>query len=41
VAPGDDAWFQRMTQFVADIKRDGRLRKAASRYKLDPIVVKN
>ncbi len=41
VAPGDDAWFQRMEQFVRDIKRDGRLMKAASRYKLDPIAVKN
>ena len=41
VAPGDDAWFKRMEQFVSDIKRDGRLLKAASRYKLDPIVVKN
>lgn len=41
VVPGDDAWLQRMTQFVGDIKRDGRLLKAASRYKLDPIVVKN
>ncbi len=41
VAPGDDAWFKRMEQFVSDIKRDGRLLKAASRYKLDPIVVRN
>ena len=41
VAPGDDAWLQRMTQFVGDIKRDGRLLKAANRYKLDPIVVRN
>ncbi|MDP2000737.1 MAG: ABC transporter substrate-binding protein [Rhodoferax sp.] len=41
VAPGDDVWFKRMEQFVSDIKRDGRLLKAASRYKLDPIVVKN
>lgn len=41
VAPGDDAWLQRMTQFVNDIKRDGRLLKFASRYKLDPIVVSN
>ena len=41
VAPGDDAWLQRMTQFVQDIKRDGRLLKAATRYKLDPVVVKN
>ncbi len=41
VAPGDDAWLQRLTQFVQDIKRDGRLLKAATRYKLDPIVVKN
>ncbi len=41
VAPGDDVWFKRMEQFVSDIKRDGRLLKTASRYKLDPIVVKN
>jgi cyclohexadienyl dehydratase len=41
VAPGDDVWFKRLEQFVSDIKRDGRLLKAASRYKLDPIVVKN
>jgi ABC-type amino acid transport substrate-binding protein len=41
VAQGDDKWFARMEQFVRDIKRDGRLLTAASRYKLDPIIVKN
>lgn len=39
VAPGDDAWFQRIDRFVADIRRDGRLLAAAKRHKLDPIVV--
>jgi ABC-type amino acid transport substrate-binding protein len=39
VAPGDDKWFNRIEQFVRDIKRDGRLTKAAARYKLDAIVV--
>ena len=39
VAPGDDKWFNRIEQFVRDIKRDGRLLKAAGRYKLDAIVV--
>ena len=40
MAPGDDAWAQRLEQFVSDIKRDGRLIKYASRYKLSSIVVK-
>lgn len=39
VAPGDDAWFQRVDRFVADIRQDGRLLAAARRHKLDPIVV--
>ena len=39
VAPGDDKWFNRVQQFVHDIKRDGRLQNSARRYKLDPIVV--
>jgi hypothetical protein len=30
-----------MEQFVADIKRDGRLLTLAQRYKLDEIVVRN
>jgi len=39
VAPGEDAWLARVDKFVADIKRDGRLLRAARVYKLDPIVV--
>lgn len=39
IAPGDDAWHERLETFVADIKRDGRLRVAAQRHGLDPIVV--
>jgi len=35
---GDDRWHARMEQFMADIKRDGRLLAAAKRHKLDPIV---
>ena len=31
VAPGDMPWFNRVEQFVRDIKRDGRLLRAASR----------
>jgi ABC-type amino acid transport substrate-binding protein len=41
VAPGDDAWFSRMERFVSDIKRDGRLHKAAARYKLEAMVVRD
>ena len=41
VAPGDDRWFARMEQFVSDIKRDGRLMKAATQNKLDVIAVRN
>ena len=41
VAYGDDKWFARVERFVHDIKKDGRLLKAATRYKLDPIVVKD
>lgn len=39
VAPGDEKWAQRMDKFVRDIHRDGRLLKAATRYKLDSLVV--
>ena len=35
---GDDRWHARMEQFMADIKRDGRLLAAAKRHKLEPIV---
>lgn len=37
--PGDDQWYARIERFMSDIKRDGRLRAAAQRHKLDPIVV--
>ena len=40
MVPNDEKWALRMEQFVRDIKQDGRLIKTASRYKLDPIVVK-
>jgi cyclohexadienyl dehydratase len=39
VAPGDDAWLERVDGFVADIKRDGRLREAARANRLEPIIV--
>jgi ABC-type amino acid transport substrate-binding protein len=38
LAPGDDIWHTRLTRFVADIKRDGRLMAAARAHRLDPIV---
>ncbi|MCF8212146.1 MAG: ABC transporter substrate-binding protein [Rhodoferax sp.] len=38
MAPGDDAWHARLTQFVFDIKRDGRLMNVALAHQLDPIV---
>lgn len=39
VMPGDERWYQRLEEFVRTIKRDGRLRAAASKYGLEPIVV--
>jgi len=38
--PGEPDWLQRVDQFVAAIKADGRLAKAAERYGLEPIVVR-
>ncbi|AGX88511.1 ABC transporter substrate-binding protein [Candidatus Symbiobacter mobilis] len=38
VAPGDDVWLARVDQFVADAKKDGRLRAAAIRHRLEPIL---
>ncbi|WP_006787120.1 ABC transporter substrate-binding protein [Thiorhodospira sibirica] len=35
---GDDRWHQRMEQFVAAIKADGRLREAAQRNNLLPLL---
>lgn len=40
VRAGDDAWLARIDAFVAAIKADGRLQKAAQRNDLSPIVVK-
>lgn len=38
IKPGDDRWLARLERFVSDIKRDGRLMAAATRFKLNPIV---
>jgi ABC-type amino acid transport substrate-binding protein len=38
LAPGDDAWYERLERFVRDIKRDGRLMTAARRHHLEEIV---
>lgn len=40
LAPGDDPWFARVERFIADVKRDGRLRDAARRHNLEAILVK-
>ena len=37
--PGDDAWYARIERFVLDIKRDGRLKEAAKRHKLEAILI--
>jgi len=41
VKPGNDAWLAQMDEFVVRIKRDGRLKSAAARHGLSPIVVKD
>lgn len=38
--PGDDAWLKRVDEFVAAIKRDGRLEAAAKQHGLGEIVVR-
>ncbi len=38
--PGDEAWLRRVDEFVANIKRDGRLEAAARRHGLTEIVVR-
>ena len=40
VKPGDEAWLKRVDDFVAAIKRDGRLEAAAKRNGLAEIVVR-
>lgn len=37
VQQGDDRWYARVERFMSDVKRDGRLRDAAKRHKLEPI----
>jgi cyclohexadienyl dehydratase len=39
MAYGDDRFHARVERFVSDIKRDGRLRTAATRYRLDAIAL--
>ena len=41
VPRGDAAWLQRLNEFVARIKRDGRLDQAAERHGLQPIVARD
>jgi len=40
MAPGDDVFWRKVEQVLADMKRDGRLLGNAKRYGLDPIVVR-
>ena len=40
VKPGDDEWLKTMDQFVERIQRDGRLKDAAARHGLSPILVR-
>jgi ABC-type amino acid transport substrate-binding protein len=40
VKPGDEAWVAQVDQFVARIQRDGRLRIAAAKHGLLPIMIK-
>lgn len=39
VRNGDAPWLERLERFVAAIKQDGRLREAARRHRLEPIVL--
>ncbi|MCX9155476.1 ABC transporter substrate-binding protein [Niveibacterium sp. 24ML] len=39
--PGDAAWLKRVNEFVAAVRADGRLRTAATRYALDPILLQD
>lgn len=38
IRPGDDLWHARLERFVAEVKKDGRLKAAAARYDLLPIL---
>ena len=39
MAQGDDVWHARIERFVIDVKRDGRLKEAAKRHKLEAILI--
>ena len=39
IKPGDADWLQTVDQFVAQIKRDGRLERAAKKFGLQDILV--
>jgi len=39
IKPGDDIWFERVEAFVQQVKQDGRLRTAAQKHKLTPILI--
>lgn len=39
VRKGDEAWLTRVNEFIARVKRNGRLRAAAKKHGLEPIVV--
>lgn len=39
VRKGDEIWLARVNEFIVKVKRDGRLRAAAKRHGLEPIVV--
>lgn len=41
VPKGDASWLARINRFVADVKRDGRLARAAALHGLTPILVKD
>lgn len=36
--PGDDVWHARVERFIQDVRRDGRLKSLAERYRLEPIL---
>lgn len=38
---GDERWYARVERFVSDVKSDGRLRGAARRHQLDPILARD
>ena len=40
VKPGDESWLATVDAFVTRIKRDGRLKAAASHHGLEAIVVR-